>query len=142
MRQNATTGQRLPRIAPALVGATLAWGQGPWGARLRLSHAAAQHDVLAGRRVTSSYVLVNAALTYRQKVGAANLRWFARIDNLGDQLAYLASSILTQTVPGKAPLTGRSIKVGLQAGLQRKVASPLRSMAIARVLPPLLREPQ
>ena len=112
---NATTGQRLPRIAPARVCATLVWGQGPWGARLELSHAAAQNDVSAGQLVTSSYTLVNAALTYRQKVGAGSLLWFARLDNLGNQLAYSASSILTQTVPGKAPLPGRSIKAGLQA---------------------------
>jgi len=33
---------------------------------------------------------------------------------MSDVLAYSASSILTQTVPGKAPLPGRSMKVGLK----------------------------
>jgi iron complex outermembrane recepter protein len=33
---------------------------------------------------------------------------------LGDALAYPASSILTQTAPGKAPLPGRSVRLGLQ----------------------------
>jgi iron complex outermembrane receptor protein len=112
---NRSTGQFLPRIAPARVGATLVWGQGPWGARLGVSHAAAQRKVPAGQLTTDSYTLVNAALTYRQKLGAASLLWFARLDNIGDTLAIPATSILTQTAPGKAPLPGRSLSLGLQA---------------------------
>ena len=33
----------------------------------------------------------------------------------GNKLAYSATSILTQTAPGKSPLPGRSVKVGVQA---------------------------
>jgi len=40
--------------------------------------------------------------------------WYARLDNATDTLAYSATSILTQTVPGKVPLPGRSLKVGVQ----------------------------
>ena len=46
---------------------------------------------------------------------ASTLLWFAKIDNLSDVLAYSATSILTQTAPGRAPLPGRSLKLGLQA---------------------------
>ena len=112
---NLTTGQYLPRSAPARVGATLVWGQGPWGARLGFTHATAQDKVPAGDRATGSYTMFNAALTYQQKAGPAKLLWYARLDNLGNALAYSASSVLTQTVPGKAPLPGRSFKLGLQA---------------------------
>jgi iron complex outermembrane receptor protein len=45
----------------------------------------------------------------------ANLLWFARLENAGNKLAYSATSILTQTAPGKSPLPGRSVKLGLQA---------------------------
>ena len=112
---NTTTGQNLPRIAPARVGAALAWSQGAWGARFGINHAAAQNDVAPGQPVTSAYTTLNASLRFQQKVGASTLLWFARIDNLSDVLAYSATSILTQTAPGKAPLPGRSIKLGLQA---------------------------
>ena len=112
---NLTSGQNLPRIAPARLGATLAWTQGPWGARMGFTHAAAQLRVPAGQLATGSYTRVDAALTYRQKAGAANLLWYARLDNLGNTLAYPSSSILTQTAPGKSPLPGRSLKLGLQA---------------------------
>jgi iron complex outermembrane recepter protein len=76
---------------------------------------AAQNEVPAGQLTTPAYTLANAALHYRQKVAKAQLLWFARLDNIGDTLAYSATSILTQTAPGKAPLPGRSLKLGGQA---------------------------
>ncbi|CAN5638609.1 TonB-dependent receptor [soil metagenome] len=112
---NLTTGEPLPRIAPLRVGSTLVWAQGPWGARLGFDRASAQDRVPAGQLATAAYTLWNAAMTYRTKAAGANLLWFAKLDNIGDKLAYPASSILTQTVPGKSPLPGRSLKVGLQA---------------------------
>ena len=42
------------------------------------------------------------------------VHWFARLDNLSNALAYSATSILTSTVPGRVPLPGRSLKLGLQ----------------------------
>ena len=112
--ENATTGQPLPRIAPARLGASLAWGQGPWNAKLDANHVMAQTDVPTGDRSTGAYTLLNASIGYHQAVQSANLFWYAKLDNLGDSLAYSASSILTQTAPGKAPLPGRALKVGLQ----------------------------
>jgi iron complex outermembrane receptor protein len=67
-----------------------------------------------GQLATGGYTLWNTALTYRVRTGASQLLWYARLDNLGDTLAYSASSILTQTAPGRAPLPGRSLKAGLQ----------------------------
>jgi iron complex outermembrane receptor protein len=111
---NSTTGQSLARIAPTRLGATLVWVQGPWGARFGVNHVAAQNDVGVGQPATAAYTLLNAAVHYRHKAGAASLLWFAKVDNLTDVLAYSASSILTQTAPGKSPLGGRSVKLGLQ----------------------------
>jgi iron complex outermembrane recepter protein len=111
---NTTTGQNLPRIAPVRVGAALAWSQGAWGARFGINHVAAQNDVAPGQPTTAAYTMLNASLRYQQKLGASTLLWFAKIDNLSDVLAYSATSILTQTALGKAPLPGRSVKLGLQ----------------------------
>ena len=112
---NRDSSQPLPRIAPARVGATLRWAQGAWGAQLGFDHAFAQNRVPEGDRATAAYTLWNAALTYRQKAGRAQLQWFARVDNLTNRLAYSATSILTQTAFPKAPLPGRSVRVGVQA---------------------------
>ncbi|RYZ06718.1 MAG: TonB-dependent receptor [Comamonadaceae bacterium] len=110
------SGQPLPRIAPARVGGTLVYGQGPWSARVGFDAIAAQRRVPAlGQRVTDGYTLWNAALTYRQRVARANLTWFARLDNIGNKLAYTATSILSTTAFPDAPLPGRSLKLGLRA---------------------------
>lgn len=112
--ENTTTGQPLPRIAPTRLGTSLAWAQGPWNAKLDARHVMAQNDVPAGELSVGAYNLVNASISYHQVLQSANLLWFAKLDNLGDSLAYSASSILTQTAPGKAPLPGRSLTLGVQ----------------------------
>lgn len=111
---NTTTGEWLPRIAPVRLGASLVWAQGAWSARLDANHSHAQTDGPAGQLASQPYTLVNAALGYRQPMGATTALWFARLDNAGDVLAYSATSILSQSAPGKAPLPGRSLKLGLQ----------------------------
>ena len=112
---NLTSGEPLPRIAPARMGATLRWTQGAWGARVGFDYAAAQNRVPEPDRTTGSYTLWNAALTYRQKLGRAQLQWYARVDNLTNRLAYSATSVLTTTAFPRAPLPGRSVRVGVQA---------------------------
>jgi iron complex outermembrane receptor protein len=114
--KNTDTGEPLPRISPARAGATLAYGNGPWTARLGFDHYAAQRRVPSvGARETDAFTLWNAALTYRMKVRRTNLTWYARVDNLTNKLAYSATSILTTTAFPDAPLPGRTLKVGLRA---------------------------
>lgn len=111
---NLSNGQPLPRIAPARVGASLIWASGPWGSSIGFDHSMAQNRVAAGQRATSAYTLWNLATTYRMKAGASNVLWYAKIDNLTNQLAYSAASVLTTTAFPKAPLPGRCLKVGMQ----------------------------
>ena len=112
---NLSTGEALPRIAPMRVGATAVWGSGPWGARVGFDHAFAQNRVpTVGQRNTDAYTLWNAAMTYKMKQGAANLLWYVRVDNVTNQLAYSSTSVLTTTAFPKAPLPGRTLKLGLQ----------------------------
>ena len=112
---NETTGQALPRIAPVRVGVALQWRQGPWGARLGMDHYSAQSRVPAGDRTTAAYTFWNANATYRMAAGPTSLLWFVRLENIGNQLAYSVSSVLTQTAPNRVPLPGRGVRVGLQA---------------------------
>lgn len=112
---NLSNGQPLPRIAPARVGASLVWTSGPWGSSIGFDHSMAQNRVAAGQRATSAYTLWNLTATYRMKAGISNILWYAKVDNLTNQLAYSAASVLTTTAFPKAPLPGRSLKVGLQA---------------------------
>lgn len=111
---NLSNGQPLPRIAPMRLGATLNRTSGPWGSSLGLDHSMAQNLVAPGQRATAAYTLWNTAATYTVKQGAINLLWYARLDNITNQLAYSATSVLTTTAFPKAPLPGRSLKLGLQ----------------------------
>ena len=114
---NLDSGQPLPRIAPLRLGATLVASEGPWSVRGGVDYSARQDRVPAGDRITKAYALWNASVTYRFNPAstAASLLLYARLDNLTDQRAYSATSILTTTAFPKAPLPGRSLKVGLQA---------------------------
>jgi iron complex outermembrane receptor protein len=97
------------------LGSTLAYAQGPWSAKLGADWHAAQNRVPTGSVATGAYTLLNASVSYRQRLDATVLHWFVRLDNLTDQLAYSATSILTSTAFGKSPLPGRSLKLGVQA---------------------------
>ena len=108
------SGQPLPRIAPLRLGSTLVYTRGPWTARWGFDHADAQSRVPAQSLPTARYTLWHAGLSWRQRLERSTLHWFARVDNLGNALAYSANSVLTSTAPGRAPLPGRSLKLGVQ----------------------------
>lgn len=112
---NRTAGEPLPRIAPLRLGATLVYAHGPWSARLGVDHHARQDRVPAGEQPVAGYALWNAALTYRMPVRGATLLWYARLENAADRLAYSATSILTQSAPGRVPLAGRNLRLGVRA---------------------------
>ena len=118
--QNLSTGQALPRIAPLRFGSSLVHASGPWNAHLGFDWHAAQNRVPepigdANKGATSAFTLWHAHVGYKQKVSGGVLNWFARVDNLSNQWAYSSTSILTSTAPGKAPLPGRSVKLGVLA---------------------------
>ncbi|MBC7601268.1 MAG: TonB-dependent receptor [Ramlibacter sp.] len=108
------TGEPLPRIAPWRAGATLAWARGDWGVRVGFDRFARQARVPTGDLPTEAYTLWTAAITWKMQRENWNALWYGRIDNANNTLAYSASSILTQTAPGKSPLPGRNLKVGVQ----------------------------
>lgn len=111
---NTSTGQPLPRIAPFRIGSTLQWARAAWSGRIGVDRYGAQDRVPDGQLATEGYTLWSAGLSLRSKLNGLAALWFARLENATDTLAYSASSILTQTAPGKVPLPGRSLKLGLQ----------------------------
>jgi iron complex outermembrane receptor protein len=105
----------LPRISPVRFGAGLIHATGPWSARLGFDWHAAQSRVPAGSLATEAYTLWHGFVSYKQKLPGTTLNWFGKVDNLSNQWAYSATSILTSTAPGKSPLPGRSFKLGVLA---------------------------
>ena len=112
---NLNTNDAMPRIAPLRLGAGLVHASGAWSSHLGFDWHAAQNRVPEGSLTTPAFTLWHGHVAYKQKVSGSVLNWFARVDNLSNQWAYSATSILTSTAPGKAPLPGRSVKLGVLA---------------------------
>jgi len=108
--RNRDTGEPLPRIAPLRLTAALAYGLGPWGARVEVVHASNQGRVPAGDLTTNGYTTLGAALTYQFKTGSAQWLAYLKGENLTNQEVRLASSFLRDI----APQGGRAVRVGLR----------------------------
>lgn len=109
---NEATQQPLPRIPPVRLTLGLNWRMGDWMARVEGTHAAAQDRVPTDDPATPGYTLVNLSASYRLRLSGADGLAFLRINNIGNELAYNATSIAT--VRPLAPLPGRGVMVGLR----------------------------
>jgi iron complex outermembrane receptor protein len=66
-------------------------------------------------KTTKAYSLWDVAATYQVRSGNWRTLWFMKVKNLSNEVAYSASSILTTSAPGRVPLPGRALSVGVQA---------------------------
>ena len=109
---NEATDQPLPRIPPARLTLGLNWRLGDWLLRAEGTYAAAQDHVPSDDPPTPGYALVNLAASYRLRVAGVDGLAFLRINNVGNELAYNATTIAT--VRPLAPLPGRGVMAGLR----------------------------
>ncbi len=109
---NRTTGEPLPRVAPWRLNLGLDASRGPWGARIEVDHSARQGKVPDTDTPTDRYTIVNLSLSKRFSLSDADAIWFVKLTNLGNELAYSASTI--DTLRGLSPLPGRAVKVGMR----------------------------
>ena len=109
---NADTGEALPRVAPLRLTLGLDARSGPWGARAEVEYAARQSRVPATDTATDGYTMLNLSMTRRLRMASSDALWFLKLTNVGDTLAYSASTIAT--VRGLSPLPGRGLKTGVR----------------------------
>ena len=109
---NVDTGEALPRVAPMRLSVGLDAASGPWSARIEVDHAARQNRVPVTDVPTAGHTMVNLSLSRRFNLASSDALWFLKLGNLGDALAYSASSI--QTARDLSPLPGRSLKTGIR----------------------------
>lgn len=105
-------GQPLPRLAPLRAGLALDAQRGPWSLKLDWRLAARQGRVPALDQPTAGYGLLRLSLARQLRYGDLDALWYLKLDNLGNKLAFSASSMAT--IRALAPLPGRSIHTGLQ----------------------------
>ena len=109
---NRSTGQALPRIAPARAQLALDASQGAWRLGLQLRALARQDHVPANDSATPGALLVGLSASWQQHLTGADALWYAKLDNLGNALAYNASTL--PTARWLAPAGGRALSAGLR----------------------------
>ncbi|MBL8383664.1 MAG: TonB-dependent receptor [Burkholderiales bacterium] len=109
---NKATGEPIPRVAPLRTAVGLTWFSGAWTVRGELQAAASQRRVPQSQseRQTGEYALVNLHAGYRFSLGGTRAFAFARLTNLGNATARLATSQLREIVP----LGGRALAAGVR----------------------------
>lgn len=102
---------KLPRIAPARVGAELRWTGNAWRAGVGAVRYARQDDVAAFETETQGYTLVHANLAWHRDTAGGNA-WELFLDgsNLLDEEARPHTSFLKDL----APLPGRGVTAGVR----------------------------
>jgi len=111
--RNDDSGEPLPRLAPLRATVGLHLTQGAWTGRLEVQHAARQARVPGTDVPTGGWTLLNLSASHALKLGHWDGLLFAKLLNVGDRLAFNASTI--DTVRPLAPLPGRALVVGLRA---------------------------
>lgn len=109
---NRRDGEPLPRIAPRRLTLTADLQRGAWGLQVRWRRAARQMRVPGDDLATAGWSMWDLALTWQATLVHGQLLWFLRGTNLGDTLAYNATT--TATLRAITPLPGRSVQTGLQ----------------------------
>ncbi|MDT8998711.1 TonB-dependent receptor [Paucibacter sp. APW11] len=110
--EDLSHAQPLPRIAPQRLGLGLEAQQGAWTLRADWHGVARQSRVPAEDRATAGYGLLKLSVARQFRWGDTDALWYLKLDNLGNQLAYSASTVATMR--DLAPLPGRSLHTGLQ----------------------------
>jgi len=109
---NRATGEPLPRLAPLRASFGVDAQQGPWSARVEWRLSARQNRVPSTDTATAGFGTVRALLSRQFRFGETDALWYLRLDNLGNKLAYSATSVAT--LRDLTPLPGRSISTGFQ----------------------------
>lgn len=109
---NRATGEALPRLAPVKASISLEAQRGPWLVQAELRGALRQDRVPALDTPTAGYGILKLNVARHFELGGMDALWYLKLDNLGNKLAYSASSIAT--IRDLTPLAGRSLFTGVQ----------------------------
>jgi len=104
------TGDSLPRISPFHLSAALDYQRGAFGARVESIFSARQNETAEDELPTDSYIMFNAALTYRLASGPVTTDFYIKGVNLTDEEAREHTSFLKDVVP----LSGRGLVAGVK----------------------------
>ena len=110
--QDLTHGEPLPRLAPGRLTLGANWTQGGWQARAEMQRNSRQGRVPSTDIATAGSTRVNVTGSYTWSLGERQAMVFAKLHNVGNVLAYSAST--TATLRPLAPLPGRGLMLGVR----------------------------
>jgi iron complex outermembrane receptor protein len=110
---NLDTDQPLPRLPPLRLRLGVDAAHGAWTFGVRLRHLARQNRVPDTDVSTPSATLLDLSAGWTQRWGGGvEALWFARLDNVSDELAYNAAAL--RSARELSPLPGRAATLGLR----------------------------
>ncbi len=112
VRAERSNGDNLPRISPAKIGSGLSYKYNEFSAKLDITTILAQNDNAALETDTGGYSVLNLNMNYDVFTGKRKLNLFAKATNLLDEDGRLHTSFIKD----RAPIMGRALMVGFQAG--------------------------
>jgi iron complex outermembrane receptor protein len=110
--ENRTTGGSLPRIAPLRVDTSFIYTEGRYSSQLDVRYAARQNRYDDSLGATPAYTTIGVGASYKTVLqGFKSAYWFVRLDNLTNEVARNASSVMRDV----AMVGSRSLRMGLRA---------------------------
>ena len=110
--QDLTHREPLPRLAPGRLTLGANWTQDGWQARAEVQRNSRQGRVPSTDTTTAAATRVNLTGSYTWSLGERQAMVFAKLHNVGNVLAYSAST--TATLRPLAPLPGRGLMLGVR----------------------------
>ena len=104
-------GGNLPRVSPQRLRASLQYSRNAWSVTPEILLVGSS-KASVGDPSTGGYGLLNMKISRQLEFGQYGAQLFANLYNLGDKLAYSATTI--NSVRDYTPLAGRSASVGIQ----------------------------
>ena len=110
VRAKFTDGGNLPRIPAHRVGVKLDGEWKHWHGLVEFYRVSRQDKVADFETATPGYNMLNLGTHYTTRIGGIPAQFYARINNVTDELALSHTSFIKEV----APLTGRNLTAGLR----------------------------
>ena len=102
--------RNLPRIPSARIGVKLDGDWNAWHGMVELYRVGKQDKLAEFETETAGYNMLNVGAHYSTRIGGVPTQFYARLNNLTDELAYSHTSFIKNA----APLTGRNLTAGIR----------------------------
>ncbi|MEW7850974.1 TonB-dependent receptor [Massilia aurea] len=107
---NGDGSRNLPRIPASRIGVKLDGDWNQWHGMVELYRVGKQDKVAEYETETGGYNMLNIGTHYSTRIGGVPTQFYARLNNLTDELAFSHTSFIKNA----APLTGRNVTAGIR----------------------------